>query len=122
MAPHRQAPRFVSFIYERPGVVGLLAGRTLNLILCMRTGRGQGQPKGSANVQKEPAKVLYRMLRAPIRPPHSRKAIRRQCMRAWILAVVGVVGLISLPAQADHRHWYPRPYVRPYVGFSYGYG
>ena len=39
-------------------------------------------------------------------------------MRTWILAVVGAITLISLPAQAQHRHWYPRPYV----GFSYGYG
>ena len=39
-------------------------------------------------------------------------------MRAWILAVVGVLALISLPAQAQHRHWYPRPHI----GFSYGYG
>jgi hypothetical protein len=39
-------------------------------------------------------------------------------MRTWILGVVGAVALVSLPAQAQHRHWYPRPYV----GFSYGYG
>jgi len=39
-------------------------------------------------------------------------------MRTWILAVVGAIALVSLPAQAQHRHWYPRPYV----GFSYGYG
>ncbi len=39
-------------------------------------------------------------------------------MRAAILAIVGTMALISLPAQAQHRHWYPRPYV----GFSYGYG
>src|SRR5262245_27930009 len=43
--------------------------------------------------------------------------MRRQFMRAWILALVGAITLISLPAQAQHRHWYPRPYV----GLSYGY-
>jgi hypothetical protein len=46
-------------------------------------------------------------------------------MRAWILAVVGVAALVSLPARADHRHHY---YPRPYVSFGYssfypwGYG
>jgi hypothetical protein len=39
-------------------------------------------------------------------------------MRAWILAVVGVAALVSLPAHADHRHYYPRPYV----SFGYGFG
>ncbi len=39
-------------------------------------------------------------------------------MRTWILAVVGAMALISLPAQAQHRHWH----ARPYVGLSYGYG
>jgi hypothetical protein len=51
-------------------------------------------------------------------------------MRAWILAVVGVVALFSLPANADHRHRavYPRPYVSlgysygfPYYGYPYGF-
>src|SRR5262245_32331281 len=56
-------------------------------------------------------------------PALGSKSIRRVCMRAWILTVVSVVGLISLPAHADHRHYgYPHAYVRPYVGFSYGFG
>jgi hypothetical protein len=40
-------------------------------------------------------------------------------MRAWILGVVGVAALASLPAHADHRHGY---YPRPYVSFGYAYG
>jgi hypothetical protein len=39
-------------------------------------------------------------------------------MRAWILAVVGAAALVSLPARADHRPYYPRPYVT--FGYSYG--
>ena len=41
-------------------------------------------------------------------------------MRAWILAVVGTVALVSLPAHADHR--YRGYYPRPYVSFGYSYG
>jgi hypothetical protein len=37
-------------------------------------------------------------------------------MRAWILAVVGVAALVSLPAHAA-RYWHPRPIVT----FGYGY-
>ena len=40
-------------------------------------------------------------------------------MRAWILAVVGAAALVSLPANADHRHY---GYPRPYVSFGYGFG
>ncbi|HVY66467.1 MAG TPA: hypothetical protein VHH11_16725 [Gammaproteobacteria bacterium] len=40
-------------------------------------------------------------------------------MRAFLLAVVGAAALASLPAHADHRHWYPRPHVS--FGYSYGY-
>ena len=38
-------------------------------------------------------------------------------MRAWMLAVVGAVAVVSLPARADHRGYHPRPYVT----FGYGY-
>ena len=41
-------------------------------------------------------------------------------MRAWGLAIVGIVALFSLPAEADHRHVVVHP--RPYIGFGYGYG
>lgn len=40
-------------------------------------------------------------------------------MRAWILGVVGVAALASLPAHADRHHGY---YPRPYVSFGYSYG
>src|SRR5205814_9828787 len=39
---------------------GIAGGVRLKGILRMRTSRGQGQPKGSANVQKPLAKVLSR--------------------------------------------------------------
>ena len=41
-------------------------------------------------------------------------------MRAWILAIAGVAALVSLPANADHRH-YRGHYARPFVSLSYGY-
>ena len=37
-------------------------------------------------------------------------------MRAWILAAVGVAALLTLPAEASHRH---RVYARPYIGFGF---
>jgi hypothetical protein len=41
-------------------------------------------------------------------------------MRGWVMAIVGIVALFSLPAEADHRHVVVHP--RPYIGFGYGYG
>ena len=39
-------------------------------------------------------------------------------MRAVILAMLGAAALVSLPAQANHRHHLHGPYV----GFGYGFG
>ena len=46
-------------------------------------------------------------------------------MRAWILAIAGVAALLSLPAQADHRHYgvhHPQTYVSVGFGYPFGYG
>jgi hypothetical protein len=41
-------------------------------------------------------------------------------MRAWILAAAGIAALLSLPANADHRHRVV--HARPSVSFGYTYG
>lgn len=40
-------------------------------------------------------------------------------MKAWILLLAGALALLSLPANADHRHH--GHYFPSYLSFSYGY-
>lgn len=40
-------------------------------------------------------------------------------MKAWILVLAGSLTLLSLPANADHRHHWR--YFPSYLSFSYGY-
>ena len=42
-------------------------------------------------------------------------------MRAWILATAGVAALLSLSAQADHRHYGAAHHPQTYVSFGFGY-
>ena len=42
-------------------------------------------------------------------------------MKAWIVAIAGALALLSLPANADHRHYRGR-YFYPSVSFGYTVG